>query len=43
MNKTIKNEQDIYEVEIGAMVTINPVGVQNMRRIIQRNNWKEVF
>ena len=21
----------------------NPVGVQNMRRIIQRNNWKEVF
>lgn len=21
----------------------NPVGVANMRRIIQRNNWKEVF
>ena len=21
----------------------NPVGVQNMRRIIERNNWKEVF
>ena len=21
----------------------NPVGVDNMRRIIQRNNWKEVF
>lgn len=21
----------------------NPVGVQNMRRIIQRNNWKEVL
>ena len=21
----------------------NPVGVENMRRIIQRNNWKEVF
>lgn len=21
----------------------NPVGVQNMRRIIQRNGWKEVF
>ena len=21
----------------------NPVGVQNMRRVIQRNNWKEVF
>lgn len=21
----------------------NPVGVQNMRQIIQRNNWKEVF
>ena len=21
----------------------NPVGVQNMRRIIQRNNWKEVY
>ena len=21
----------------------NPVGVQNMRRIIQKNNWKEVF
>ena len=21
----------------------NPVGVENMRRIIERNNWKEVF
>ena len=21
----------------------NPVGIQNMRRIIQRNDWKEVF
>ena len=21
----------------------NPIGVANMRRIIQRNNWKEVF
>ena len=21
----------------------NPVGVENMRRIIKRNNWKEVF
>ena len=21
----------------------NPVGVANMRRIIERNNWKEVF
>lgn len=21
----------------------NPVGVENMRRIIRRNNWKEVF
>ena len=21
----------------------NPVGVQNMRRIIERNDWKEVF
>lgn len=21
----------------------NPVGVQNMRRIIQRNGWKEIF
>ena len=23
--------------------SMNPVGVQNMRAIIQRNNWKEVF
>lgn len=23
--------------------SMNPVGVQNMRTIIQRNNWKEVF
>lgn len=23
--------------------SMNPVGVENMRRIIQRNNWKEVF
>jgi hypothetical protein len=28
-----------YEFHIHSM---NPVGVENMRRIIQRNNWKEV-
>jgi hypothetical protein len=22
--------------------SMNPVGVENMRRIIQRNNWKEI-
>lgn len=29
-----------YPIHIHSM---NPVGVQNMRRIIKRNNWKEVF
>ena len=29
-----------YPIRIHSM---NPVGVANMRRIIQRNNWKEVF
>ena len=29
-----------YPIRIHSM---NPVGVQNMRAIIQRNNWKEVF
>ena len=29
-----------YPIHIHSM---NPVGVANMRRIIQRNNWKEVF
>ncbi len=28
-----------YPIRIHSM---NPVGVENMRRIIQRNNWKEV-
>jgi hypothetical protein len=29
-----------YPIRIHSM---NPVGVENMRRIIQRNGWKEVF
>ena len=29
-----------YPIRIHSM---NPVGVENMRRIIQKNNWKEVF
>ena len=29
-----------YPIHIHSM---NPVGVENMRRIIQRNGWKEVF
>ena len=29
-----------YPIRIHSM---NPVGVQNMRRIIERNGWKEVF
>lgn len=29
-----------YPIHIHSM---NPVGVQNMRRIIERNGWKEVF
>ena len=29
-----------YPIRIHSM---NPVGVENMRRIIQRNNWQEVF
>ena len=29
-----------YPIHIHSM---NSVGVENMRRIIQRNNWKEVF
>lgn len=29
-----------YPIRIHSM---NPVGVENMRRIIKRNNWKEVF
>ena len=28
-----------YPIRIHSM---NPVGVENMRRIIQRNNWKEI-
>lgn len=28
-----------YRIHIHSM---NPVGVENMRRIIQRNNWKEI-
>ena len=29
-----------YPIRIHSM---NPVGVQNMRNIIQRNNWKEIY
>lgn len=29
-----------YPIRIHSM---NPVGVENMRRIIQRNNWKEII
>lgn len=29
-----------YPIHIHSM---NPVGVENMRRIIQRNNWKEIY
>lgn len=29
-----------YPIKIHSM---NPVGIQNMRRIIQKNGWKEVF
>ena len=35
LEKTGRN----YPIHIHSM---NPVGVENMRRIIQRNNWKEI-
>ena len=34
-------EEKQYSIPIH-IHSMNPVGVQNMRRIIQRNNWKEV-
>lgn len=36
LEKTGRN----YPIRIHSM---NPVGVENMRRIIRRNGWKEVF
>lgn len=35
----LEEQEACYDIRIHSL---NPVGVQNMRRIIQRNGWKEI-
>ena len=34
---------ELNSFEVKSANSMNPIGVQNMKAIIQRNGWKEIF